>query len=89
MRARDWCWKPISLPPWDELRGELTTPKFKEAQGGKIQLESKDDIRKRLGRSPDVADAVAYAYWVDCINRGPIIVVPMSVGKANYWRECG
>lgn len=80
---------PISLPPWDELRGELTTPKFKEAQGGKIQLESKDDIRKRLGRSPDVADAVCYAFWTDCINRGPVIVVPMSVGKANYWREAG
>ena len=31
-------------------------------QNGLIQLESKDEVRKRLGRSPDRADAVALAF---------------------------
>ena len=31
--------------------------------GGKIQVESKDDIRKRIGRSTDDGDAVVQAYW--------------------------
>ena len=31
--------------------------------GGKIQVESKDDIRKRLGRSTDSGDSVVQAMW--------------------------
>jgi hypothetical protein len=30
---------------------------------GKLKIESKDDVRKRLGRSPDQADALLYAFW--------------------------
>lgn len=49
----------IALPPDDELTGELTTPKKRITSGAKIQVESKDDIKKRLkGRSTDSADAV-------------------------------
>lgn len=54
--------KPIALPPDDELTGELTTPRKRILSGAKIQVESKDDIRKRLkGRSTDNADAVIQA----------------------------
>ena len=31
--------------------------------GGKIVIESKDEIRKRLNRSPDKGDAVCLAWW--------------------------
>jgi hypothetical protein len=31
--------------------------------GGRIQVESKDDIKKRIGRSPDDGDAVVQAAW--------------------------
>lgn len=31
-------------------------------QDGRIQIEGKDECRKRLGRSPDRADAVALAF---------------------------
>ena len=31
--------------------------------GGKVQVESKDEIRKRLGRSTDDGDAVVMAFW--------------------------
>lgn len=49
----------IALPLDDELTGELTTPKWRVTSGAKIQIESKDDIKKRLkGRSTDSADAV-------------------------------
>lgn len=54
--------QPVALPPDDELTGELTTPKKRIMSGGKIQVESKDDIKKRLkGRSTDNADAVIMA----------------------------
>jgi len=51
----------IALPPDDELMGDLTTPTYRVMSGGKIQVESKKDIRKRIGRSTDAADAVIQA----------------------------
>lgn len=53
----------IALPPSDTLTGDLTAYHWKVMSGGKIQIESKDDIRKRLGRSTDEADAVVMAFW--------------------------
>lgn len=47
----------IALPPDPELRADLTSPTWKLSAKG-IVIESKDDIRKRLGRSPGKGDAV-------------------------------
>jgi hypothetical protein len=51
----------ISLPSDPLLAAELASPRFKPTVRG-IQLEPKDDIKERLGRSPDRADAVAYSF---------------------------
>ncbi len=53
----------ISLPDDPQLLGDLTAPRWREVAGGKIQIESKDDIRKRIGRSTDVGDAVVMVFW--------------------------
>ncbi len=53
----------VSLPDNPELLGDLSAPRWREYAGGKIGIESKDDIRKRLGRSTDVGDAVVMAFW--------------------------
>jgi hypothetical protein len=54
----------LALPPDEDLLGELTAPKWTEV-GGKILVESKDGIKKRLGRSTDRADAVGHTMLVD------------------------
>ena len=41
---------------------ELAAPRWSEDKSGRIVVESKDDIRKRLGRSTDNADAVLLAF---------------------------
>jgi len=53
----DYC-----LPDDEMLLGDLSAPHWSVTSSGKIQVESKDDIRKRLGRSPDDGDAVVMAY---------------------------
>lgn len=50
----------IALPPDPELRADLTTPTWELKTKG-IQVEAKDEIRKRLGRSPGKGDAVVMA----------------------------
>lgn len=52
----------VALPPGNDLLAELAAPRW-FISGRKIQLERKDDIRERLGRSPDLADAVVMALW--------------------------
>lgn len=53
----------IALPPDDLLTGDLTAPHWRVMSGGKIQIESKDDIKKRIGRSTDDGDAVVMAFY--------------------------
>jgi hypothetical protein len=53
---------PIALPDDNDLRVELCAPRF-SIRNGRILVESKDDIRKRIGRSTDQADAVIMAWW--------------------------
>lgn len=55
----------IALPPDDKLTGDLTAPKWATQSGGKIKVESKENVKKRLGRSTDDGDAVIMAYWVE------------------------
>ncbi len=51
--------EPIYLPDDSELLADLTAPLWWLGRSG-IQVEAKDDIKKRLKRSPDKGDAVVY-----------------------------
>lgn len=51
---------PIALPPDPEITADLTAPRWFLTTNG-IQVESKEDIKKRLGRSPDKGEAIIYA----------------------------
>jgi hypothetical protein len=51
----------IALPADEKLFDELLQIKARTNSVGKVQLESKDELRVRLGRSADRADALAQA----------------------------
>lgn len=53
----------IVLPPSDKLLAQLTAALWRP-RNGKIQIESKEAIRERLGVSPDEADAVVMAWYI-------------------------
>lgn len=55
----------ICLPDHPTLCAELAAPKWPDDAGNAIQVERKVDVRKRLGRSTDHADAVIQAFWVE------------------------
>jgi len=57
----EWVKSHGCLPMIAEMIPELTTPTygFKE---GKIIIEPKDQVKKRLARSPDLADALALTF---------------------------
>ena len=49
----------------DTLASELTTPRFFYTSSGKIQVESKEEMKKRGLKSPNVADAVVLTFASD------------------------
>jgi hypothetical protein len=67
----------IALPPDPELRADLAAPRFKPRTleiRGEILLESKDEIRQRLGRSP---------------GKGDVAVMCLCEGNKAIQREAG
>lgn len=53
---------PLALPPMDAtLVADLAAPRWKLTPRG-ILIESKDDIKKRIGRSPDRGDSVVMCW---------------------------
>lgn len=52
---------PIALPSDPMLLADLAAPSF-ELKGGRLKVEAKDEVVKRLGRSTDRGDAVVMAW---------------------------
>jgi hypothetical protein len=67
----------MALPPDPELRADLCAPTWELTKGG-ILVESKDDIRKRLGRSTNKGDAV-----VLCLSQGDAAIARKMRNKFN------
>lgn len=71
-RRAEWYWllrealdpdlgAALALPPDRELLADLVAPRWKLSARG-IQIEAKDDIKSRIGRSPDKGDALVLAH---------------------------
>lgn len=72
VRVRDQIWcelkdfihsESVKIPNHAKLIADLATVQYEEANG-KIKLEDKKQLRKRLGRSPDFGDALALTFAV-------------------------
>lgn len=50
----------VALPPGNVIVADLCSARYDLTTAG-VQLESKEDIKKRLGRSPDVGEAILLA----------------------------
>ena len=61
-KAKSWLeGMDVSLPKDDALYAELAGPRYMFTSSGKIQVESKESMKKRGIRSPDRADALCLA----------------------------
>ena len=53
----------ISIPDDAGLKKELSEIRYKYSSERKIKIEAKEEMKKRLGNSPDKADALALAFF--------------------------
>jgi hypothetical protein len=63
LEMAEWIRRGGALPNIPEMIGELTTPTYTFV-GGQFMLEDKDQVKERLGRSPDLADALALTFMI-------------------------
>jgi hypothetical protein len=84
-RAEMWCrmrnWfaeKPARIPDDDELQADLVEPGYTYDSKGRIKIESKENIKKRGGLSPDIADAlsITFAEPFRPVDNTPVNVEP-------------
>lgn len=62
-KAREWFQaRDVRMVRDDALIAELTLPSFKALSNGKIQVESKDELKRRGVTSPDLADAFCLTF---------------------------
>lgn len=70
----------IGLPDDEDLIEELMATKYKVNSRGKIQIIEKDEIKKKIGRSPDKADAL----MICCAPTG-LIEKEQKTKTAGVW----
>jgi phage terminase large subunit len=67
-------WMKIKIPDDDELKSQLSSLKFYYSTNGRIQMEEKDEVKKRIGKSPDKADALALVTWAARVEKPEQII---------------
>lgn len=59
-KLKDWIVRGGCIPDQKDIQEQLTCFSYGYNNKLQLQIQSKKDIRKTLGKSPDVADALAY-----------------------------
>lgn len=63
----------FKIPNHQKLIQDLTAPRYRIASERKIEVESKDDLKRRLGRSPDYGEALVIANWMRHSSNGVLV----------------
>ncbi len=70
--ARDWLKSGGALPDDPQLRDELQAPEIVPRADGKVQIESKKDMKTRCVPSPNRADALVLSFAFPVVKRNPL-----------------
>lgn len=68
-RCREWIDEGGALAADNDLVRELCAPTYWFDKAGRLQIESKEDLKKRIGCSPDRADALWITFGHDIAPR--------------------
>ena len=75
----------VQIPDDDSLHGELTALGYKYDSSSRLQIESKDDLKKRGLRSCDLADAMALTF-AGGAHANSSQFIPNQMPKSAYGR---
>lgn len=74
----------------DQIKKELSSVRYKVVNSnGKIQIEPKEETKKRLGKSPDRADAFIYGIWGLSQVQGVLEAATGGINKKRVYSGAG
>lgn len=59
---KDWLIAGGALPPGEDVKADLVVSTYGYDHANRMKIEPKDKIKERLGKSPDIADALAVTF---------------------------
>lgn len=96
-RAEMWCnmadWleqQDVNIPDDDDFHADLSSvPDLKYTSDGTIRLESKENIKKDFGKSPDIGDAAALTFAFPISKANPNVNKLKKAPNTNQvkWRN--
>jgi len=86
LKMADWVKAGGALPNIPELVAELTIPTYTFV-GGQFVMEEKDQIKKRMGRSPNFADALANTFAIPDLPASNVFPAGMLQQYANNYHK--
>lgn len=94
-KRSEWWWRlredldpangqEVALPPSPSLRADLCAVRWSRVPRG-IKVELKEEVVKRIGRSPDEGDAVVYSFSDELVTNRPLthVIAPMVEREYN------
>ncbi len=75
----------IALPPEEEMKEQLASLRYRHTSRGQIQMESKEEMKRRGLHSPDHADMLAMLYDGGA-EIGEFFLQPRPIGRAERLR---
>lgn len=82
-KCREWfADRMCCIPENEDLVNDLIAPTYSFMSSGKLKVEAKDEMRRRHGRSPDVADALVLTFASDAA-----VMTHGSDWAAGTWKK--
>ena len=75
-KMKDWLLTGCIDPKDNLLSGDLASPGYRHDNATRLLLEKKEDMKKRIGRSPDDGDSLALTF--------PYPVAPPPPNRPEY-----
>ncbi|MDD4519886.1 MAG: phage terminase large subunit [Alphaproteobacteria bacterium] len=78
---------PVELLEHEGVLSDLISVQKKYDSYGRLQLESKDELKKRLGHSPDIGDALALTFAEPVFEKTPPKLYKSGVSFEDLFQE--
>lgn len=83
-KVRDWMEAGGAIPNEPLLKSELSVVEYHFTPTGKIQLEPKEKVKEKIGKSPDTADSLALTFAMPVMPRGAMQSRRFTRCNTNY-----
>lgn len=83
-KVRDWMEAGGAIPNEPLLKSELSVVEYHFTPTGKIQLEPKERVKEKIGKSPDTADSLALTFAMPVMPRGAMQSRRFTRCNTNY-----